>query len=327
MGGTEYAVLEVVDAGKGDRRGGAPGGGAVFLVDAAAAFADFVPCRGSGNGAGGSRSEPPRPLSALGERVHIRTNGVRLTGKQGTANASRGEYSRGNRGLQTTLSKASLRRLRDLLCGVAIPTGSAVYSVSWTVPGKIVSVEEWRTLWQRMRKRLTRAGVDLVWRVELQRRKQPHVHAIAWCRDELRGEPGRGGATDGWEVMENGWKAVMKKSGHWVSGADKHSVTIKRQDGLGSTVNWYRYLCGHLQKGKVEQLGWVGRQWGRVGAVRSESGEDMGLTPGAYYRVRRVFRRMMRMRRGLRSLYGKTDVICNVDDARRVVEWAREVPF
>lgn len=263
----------------------------------------------------------PRRTSPLGERVHIRTHGVRLTGLPSLARPSNPLAVRGLRGKQTGLSKASLKRLRNLLTGLDIPAGKAVYSVTWTVPGELIGVKAWRRLWEQMRHRLTRAGIECVWRVELQRRKQPHLHAVAWGSDDFVGGASTG-ATDTFCVLFFGWHDLLKKFGNWRPGAFEHSVVCVRQDRLRDHCNWYRYLAGHLAKEKRSQLGWVGRQWGRVGGAKSIEGDEMSVTRKEFYRVRRVFRRMFRMRRGLRGLYGKTDLICNPVVGKKVVDWA-----
>jgi hypothetical protein len=132
----------------------------------------------------------------------------------------------------------------------------------------------------RFRQRLKDRGWAGVWRVELQRRKVPHLHValylaegycfgdvlIQWCE-----------ATGEIHDME----------------ALKHAVKGKRIEDEG----WVVYMALHDGKKKEAQLGWQGKQWGvwnqDAFVERTPSNYSRELTPGMNAALRRFLRRWL----------------------------------
>ena len=144
--------------------------------------------------------------------------------------------------------------------------------------------------------RCERASLGVVWRLEIQRRKdtkrddlrgipQPHYHCIMIAPRCIQA-----GAVAGM------WLEVLGDRGKVKGAADHACRVVSCEDWQSARV---RYLIDHASKAKVEQVavGW-GRHWGAFG--RSLFVEDMGvavdLTGRQELWVRRLLRRGMRRR-------------------------------
>jgi hypothetical protein len=140
----------------------------------------------------------------------------------------------------------------------------------------------WRAAWKRFRMRAKRLGVPFVWRAELQRRKTPHVHAVAWIR------PGRQGAFDNL-LFRNGWLECVREQDDPES--RRHAVEIRELQNHG----WLVYLALHHGKHKREQLGWEGKQWGIVnrGLFVRRVSHDVDLGYRQFHAFRRIARRLV----------------------------------
>lgn len=93
---------------------------------------------------------------------------------------------------------------------------------------------------------LNRCGLGLVWRVELQRRKVPHLHCVAFVRDVLD--------------LGDYWLS-------WLSSVfSRHEFFIEYGFACRFVRDprWLVYCCSHAVKHKADQLGWQGRQWGII---------------------------------------------------------------
>ena len=103
----------------------------------------------------------------------------------------------------TTFSRASAARLRRLLATTSGPDGATCYGLTLTVPGPVITPVEYRRLWNAFRLRILRLQtVTLIWRIELQERRQAHMHCVCWttqpmdiyamqCGEASRGQPSR----------------------------------------------------------------------------------------------------------------------------------------
>lgn len=167
----------------------------------------------------------------------------------------------------TTFSTASRKRLRMTLATAQHKDGGNPFGVTLTIPGRILTPEETRKLWDEWGKHiLTRKYSDclVIWRIELQTRKQAHWHCVVWCKGSIQ---------DGilqCTQMAADWRRLVYHNCNgqdWqertVRGFEEHGVDIKPLSGASST-GVIGYLCDHTSKHKQEQLGWVGRQWGVV---------------------------------------------------------------
>lgn len=236
----------------------------------------------------------------------------------------------GKRGNVTKWSPASRARLRDFLLRVGLPEGWQDYAVTLTVPGPILSAADWRRIFKRWCDRVQRSGCAMVWRVELQQRKQPHIHAILWGPVE---KVLRRLGTEAWpeciellgpcEHVTAKGKTVKASTRMWLPGAMLHAVTTSKNDG---SSNWWRYLCDHTSKAKSAQMGWEGRQWGKVGCRRlfvSKPHATARLSERARYRLIRWLRKLTKAQSPYRFRYGTSTLFTNPETVRRLVELAR----
>ena len=206
----------------------------------------------------------------------------------------------GKRAIVTGWSAASRARLRDTLLKIEPPAGYVVADITLTVPGDVVGPDEWRRIFHQFSKRVASSGCSMVWRVELQQRGQPHIHATIYgpTVDLLKDV-----AFEVWPdcvrllgpyeyVFKNGG-CVACDSRMWTPGAHEHAAQIKFDDG---SAGWWRYLCNHTSKLKQAQMGWQGRQWGVVGRgrlPRKQSDGSVELNSFEYWRLRKLISRMV----------------------------------
>lgn len=203
------------------------------------------------------------------------------------------------RGLVTKWSKESRARLRRLLAEADGPEGSAPLGMTGTIPGEVISEKEYRLLWHNFRRECP--AVPLIWRVELQKRKQPHVHMVAWVQSDTK-------AISQIQLMQ-AWEKAVRRLGQveWTGkdgtvfqssrmampGADVHAVQFDELE-KGDDFGWWRYLASHQGKSKQDQLGWKGRNWGTLneGKIIRHAGESYGLTRRQWFWMRRRLRRL-----------------------------------
>lgn len=234
------------------------------------------------------------------------------------------------RGLVKGLSAKSAARLRRFLVEHGGPPDTEALAFTCTVPGPVLEAREWRRAWHAYHCRLVRCGVPVVWRVELQRRKQAHVHCVAWVR------PMSGGHL----ILRLGWESAVRLLGPvrcpdgWgrsgityadsrmeLPGADLHAY---REGVPGKDWSrWWRYLGGHSSKSKREQLGWQGRQWGVINRGAFVAGEVSrhDMTAPELARFVRMARRLLNLRRAMGR--GTCAWFIQPASAARLVAWAR----
>lgn len=94
----------------------------------------------------------------------------------------------GLRGRVATFSKSSRRRLRNLLLTREWAAGFVSYGVTFTVPGTIVTPEEYRKVWSVFSLDVVVAGHAMIWRAEVQGRGATHWHCIFGVRDGVAGD-------------------------------------------------------------------------------------------------------------------------------------------
>lgn len=174
------------------------------------------------------------------------------------------------RGDITRFSSASARRLREtMVLGRPRPDCVPV-GLCLTIPGEILPDADVRHLWHDfvLAVRSSLPHVAVIWRIELQQRKQPHWHLLAYTRREVvcgvvlpdQFAPDVRRLRDIWERVALKYAKVVS----WQSDAFlKHGVDIKPLSGASATGKIH-YLADHESKHKREQLGWRGRQWGVI---------------------------------------------------------------
>ena len=242
----------------------------------------------------------------------------------------------------TTLSKASRSRLRRLLATTRGPDRWPCFGATLTIPGPPVTDAEWRRIFRAFRSRLIRLNnIALIWRIELQKRGQPHLHCICWgqtgsgrlreCWLDVLGllGPYEGPAditressiTSGKEHGEfkPGWASVTHR-GLW-QGAERKAVMIhglRKNDDMG----WWRYLAAHASKSKRSQLGWQGRQWGVVNRRLLDREESilLELPVKAMFKVLRCLQKIANCR--FASGHGRQTWFVLPTTTKRLCEWA-----
>lgn len=248
------------------------------------------------SGPGSASSLPPRPDGTLQQTTHICTlSPVGVVLRQSDWSPNPSGLGGGKRGKVTGYSKASAGRLRRFLVSNHVPVGpeGRVMAITYTVPGE-VTPEEWRATMKRQASLFLRVGVAMVWRVELQKRKQPHLHALVFLPD---------GTAEQWlAVGTTGWLSCLPEHCREHPHASKYAVhqVVGSLEGGGAYPGgqWLGYLVGHSTKSKKSQLGWQGRQWGVVNRKLfvPYPTDDLGLYPQEAHKFNRLRRRWLRNR-------------------------------
>jgi hypothetical protein len=184
------------------------------------------------------------------------------------------------RGKIAGFSPHAAGRCRAFCVTMDVP-GRTPIAVSLTTRG-MMTPKAWRAAWKRLRMRAKRLGVPFVWRVELQRRKTPHVHLVAWIR------PGRQGALDTL-LFREGWLECVREQDDPAS--RRYAAKIRKVENHG----WLVYVALHHGKHKREQLGWEGKQWGIVnrGLFVRRVSHDVDLNWSQYHAFIRIARRLV----------------------------------
>jgi hypothetical protein len=147
------------------------------------------------------------------------------------------------RGTIDDFSPEASRRLREF-CVTQEAKGLLPWSTTLTIH-RAVTAEEWRSIIKRWRQRLMWNGWAGVWRVELQKRKVPHVHVALWLPP---------GVVKGHVIVE--WCQCTGEIND--AAALTYAVSMREIESSG----WAVYLALHGGKHKSSQLGWKGKQWG-----------------------------------------------------------------
>lgn len=196
-------------------------------------------------------------------------------------------------------AKASARMREFILThwGPIGPTGhrSEPIAVTLTTHHKH-SPAEWRSAIMRFRVALRRKlpTWPALWRVELQRRKAPHLHCIFWRPWILNGIP-ESATGEAHFILERLW---LKATREWNDiAAHKHAVRTRPIEN-GKASGWACYVALHHSKSKTDQLGWIGKQWGLWNAdaweLRDSITEETDTPPPDMIRLRRVLRQYLR---------------------------------
>jgi hypothetical protein len=155
------------------------------------------------------------------------------------------------RGKIDGFSSKSARRLRQHMLTQWGGKDSHPFAVTLTTR-QIHTPERWESALKRFRTTLARKHPDWAacWRVELQKRKTPHLHCVFWFPEVKHVTWVQYHLTELW------LKAIGEDE-------DQHSWThaVSVKDLTGAT-GWVIYCTLHDSKHKKDQLGWKGRQWG-----------------------------------------------------------------
>jgi len=265
--------------------------------------------------------------SGISCEVHLFQKGVKTDFKKpdsgGSGSGRPEQLEDATRGNINHWSAASRARLRDFL--LTHNASGKPFAITLTVPGDVLPLDEWQSMTKLFWSYVQRKKIPSVWRVELQERKQPHLHVISWGDDS--------------GVLCTRWRSLVRalppvtfytKSRHKVTcsrmalnGAYEHCTEIEQCDDDSS--RWWRYLCEHTSKKKQAQLGYKGRQWGVVhrAGFASIVPESYSLELSEWFRFMRVLRRLTKSRKW-RGSKGASVWFSNPDSIRRLLDWAVE---
>lgn len=215
------------------------------------------------------------------------------------------------RGAIGGFSYQARQRLRRhlLVSGLSVPF--AQFGVTLTVPGKVTpdAVDRFKEHADRFFHgvKYIYPSHAIIYRVELQRRKMPHLHLVVYVPiAELQERfpdwqavfnKDKEGFHYLFEIAFNGYKKAWFKSlesweeRHLIFGGSTHAVKFTSLE----TASSIRYLCDHQSKAKVAQLGYPGKQWGIVGKknlVEMEALQDLDLTGSQTSAFLRVLARL-----------------------------------
>lgn len=232
---------------------------------------------------------PPLVSCAYGQllsKVHVVEvfpHGVKTVAKGLVRPAKRGG---GKRGEIDGFSPAAASRLRDFCVTREVP-GRVPLSFTCTTKG-LMTPKQWRASWKRFRTRARAAGVPFVYRVELQKRKAPHVHGVAWVN------PVHQGHEEHRRLFWEGWLECVKEQDD--PDSRRHAVDTRIIENHG----WLVYIALHHGKHKGAQLGWEGKQWGVVGGemFKRRAALTWQMTDGERYRFQRIMRRVFALPKG-----------------------------
>lgn len=279
--------------------------------------------------------------------MHISPDKVRVV--QGKNEGGLGACPDTKRGEISGFSCAARRRMRNFLLSKEIK-GACRFGVTLTVPWKGDNfaglMDEWRDCVSRFRHSFSYRFKDsgLVYRVELQKRGAPHIHAILSMVD---GDylPSGVEPTDDLRlaVLQTAISKIWVKSVHdlhhgSVSGFLEHGVLVEPIVDDGAM---FRYLADHATKSKQAQLGYKGKQWGVIGEFKyTNIASDDFVFENALHRILfvRAVNKVCRYRikdnadtrkpcvfgsrlRGGRRRVG--DWYCSRDTLHRLYEWAK----
>ena len=197
------------------------------------------------------------------------------------------------RGKITSFSKQSSARLRNVFLTHDIPNSA---KVGWTLTlpwsDDLFDTEDAQG-WELFRALLNKVQIyfkrkapnsGYIFRIELQQRGAPHLHAIEYCASGSEAQLGKV------------WMSQILL--HQSTPMDTLDAFIKygvKRDGLKAKDNtgYYRYLTDHASKHKQAQLGYQGKQWGIVNrsAFVIEKGKTYDLEPDEYRLFVRYFQR------------------------------------
>ena len=152
-------------------------------------------------------------------------------------------------------SDKSARRLRQFMLTSWGGENSHPFAVTLTTR-QMHTPEGWESALKRFRTALSRKHPEWAacWRVELQKRKTPHLHCVFWIPKSTVAN-----YSVSWyqyKLTELWLKAIGEEEDmhSWT-----HAVSVKD---LSGASGWVIYCTLHDSKHKKEQLGWKGRQWG-----------------------------------------------------------------
>lgn len=248
----------------------------------------------------GSQQRGTVKVYPLGIHIDSPLKGVRLSKNCGGGGD---EHLRGEIGIFST---ASRRRMREAMLTRYIEEAhlvGATFTVPWKGSNFAPLMDEFRECWHRFGVAFRRAFPHsaMIYRVELQERGAPHIHALTWLAkedtSEARGTPVVPHAPD--VVL---FLAQFRITHDWLRSVhDLHRGSYRAFERYGVKVEpiadagaMFRYLADHASKHKQAQLGYKGKQWGIIGESNLSKREPLVLPPFVSPKHEAIFLRLLR---------------------------------
>lgn len=246
-------------------------------------------------------SQPRGNIKAYPFGIHIESplKGVSITGKGGGgAEHLRGEIVGFSAASRARMRKAMLTRYIE----GAYLVGST-FTVPWKGTNFVPLMDEFRECWHRFAISFRRACPHsaAIYRVELQERGAPHIHALIWLANE--DAAGVGGAP----VVPLTSACVLALADLTLRDMWLHSVPNlhrgsyrafckygARVEAIPDAGAMFRYLADHASKHKQAQLGYKGKQWGIIGEANLATRQPVSLPPFVSPKHEAVFLRLLR---------------------------------
>lgn len=200
----------------------------------------------------------------------------------------------------TKFSKSSRRRLREFMLTNTAPDGYTTHQSTFTIPGSIIDYKTASQLWDNFQKNyISRKGIGMIWRKEIQKRGQYHWHTIIIAPGNISSSY----IMNAWFTCINnlGIDTHKTNKGEILTGfrmtfplAYQKSVDISTCNDKNNSI-WYRYMQDHASKSKHNQIPDKGRHWGVVNRklfLKATVLNDYKLSPGQQQKVKRFVQKM-----------------------------------
>ena len=238
--------------------------------------------------------------------------------------------NRQQRGEITTFSTHARKRLRKCMLTESIPDAERL-GVTYTLPWKgkdfAPLMDEFRECWNRFGVSFRRAFPNsaMIYRVELQQNGKPHIHALTYIKYPdgipVLGDAPAVSSTDGNAVfgltamaLQDLWSKSVPDLHHGsIIGFMRYGVKVEPPKNDGAMM---RYICDHTSKHKQAQLGYKGKQWGKIGQSNLVKATASILPDFESDRHEILFRRMLRKVMRYR-----------ITDYNKKRPWKRQPPF
>ena len=172
------------------------------------------------------------------------------------------------RGSISTFSRHSRLRLREALADASL-AASSTWGITLTVPWQQTPCRGFSCVLPVYKACFNRFGVYFrrrfpssaaIFRHELQRRKMPHCHIVAFFHhSDIEGVS----ASDLQSIVYTLWLRALNGflGGGSLLAFSRHGVKV---DYLADRDAMFRYISDHTSKSKQAQLGYKGKQWGYI---------------------------------------------------------------
>lgn len=211
------------------------------------------------------------------------------------------------RGEIVGFTAAARRRMRHAMLTLYVPDAFLV-GVTFTVPWKGSNFEplmdEFRECWHRFGVSFRRGYPHsaMIYRVELQQRGAPHIHALVWysSKDAAAALGGCAcvplGGTVASSLLNVSLGAMWRESVPDLHHGSFHAFVRfgVKVEPIPDAGAMFRYLADHASKHKQAQLGYKGKQWGIVGRSNLVRREPVRLPPFLFPRHEVMFNRLLR---------------------------------